>query len=338
MKSTALFALFVAGAKADAVPGPIGKVLSMIGDLEQKIIAEGAVSQKAYEEHSEFCEDRNKELSFEVKTGKSEIEDLTSTIDKAAADIEELDAKIGDLVASSAEAAKELKAATTLRQKERADFEVVEKDLVDTVDTISRASGIIEKEMAKGGSFAQLKGAEGLVSALSSLVTASEIPSADASRLTALVQSYSSDSDQDEDESASAPAAAAYESKSGGILDALAELQGRAEDELAAVRKEEAKAQNNYALKKQSLESELKFTAKDMDDSKKSMSKNEEKKAEAEGELTNTQKDLAGDEGDLAALHADCMSKASDFEAETIGRGEELKALATAKKTHQGGN
>jgi len=31
-------------------------------------------------------------------------------------------------------------------------------------------------------------------------------------------------------------------------------------------------------------------------------------------------------------LHADCQSKASDFEAETATRGEELKALATAKK------
>merc|ERR1719182_685837 len=103
MKFTAIVALCIASVKGDAVPGPIGKVLSMIGDLEQKIIAEGAVSQKAYEEHSEFCEDRNKELSFEVKTGKSAIEDLTSSIDKAAADIEELDAKIGDLAASSAE-------------------------------------------------------------------------------------------------------------------------------------------------------------------------------------------------------------------------------------------
>jgi chromosome segregation ATPase len=330
MKFTAIVALCVASVKADEVPGPIGKVLQMIGDLEQKIIAEAAVSQKAYEEHSEFCEDRNKELSFEVKTGKSQVEDLTSTIDKAAADIEELDAKIGDLAASSAEAEKDLKAATSLRQKERADFEVVEKDLVDTVDTISRASGIIEKEMAKGGSFVQLKGAQGLVSALTSLVTASEIGSADASKLTALVQSYSSD--QDEDDSASAPAAAAYESKSGGILDALADLQGKAEDELAASRKAEAKAQNNYDLKKQALSDELKFSAKDMEDSKKSMSANAEKKSEAEGELTNVKKDLAEDEKTMAALHADCMAKASDFEAETTSRGEELKALATAKK------
>jgi DNA repair exonuclease SbcCD ATPase subunit len=332
MKSAAIFALCVAAVKGDEVPGPIGKVLQMIGDLEQKIVAEGEVSQKAYEEHSEFCEDRNKELSFEVKTGKSSVEDLTSTIDKAAADIEELDAKVGDLAASSAEAEKDLKAATSLRQKERAEFEVVEKDLADTVDTISRASGIIEKEMAKGGSFAQLSGAQGLVSALTSLVTASEIGSADASKLTALVQSYSSDKEEDEDESASAPAAAAYESKSGGILDALADLQGKAEDELAASRKAEAKAQNNYDLKKQALEDELKFSGKDMEDAKKSMSANAEKKSEAEGELANVKKDLAEDEKTLAALHADCMSKASDFEAETTSRGEELKALATAKK------
>ena len=68
MKFALVGALCLAGkAQADAVPGPIGKVLQMIGDLEQKIIAEGGTSQKVYEEHSEFCEDRNKELTFEIK-------------------------------------------------------------------------------------------------------------------------------------------------------------------------------------------------------------------------------------------------------------------------------
>merc|ERR1740138_699959 len=103
MKCAALVAALAAGARADEVPGPIGKVLTMIGDLEQKIIAEGEASQKIYEEAAEFCEDRNKELSFEVKTGKSQVEDLTSVIDKAAADIEELTAKIDDLASANAE-------------------------------------------------------------------------------------------------------------------------------------------------------------------------------------------------------------------------------------------
>merc|ERR1740133_294773 len=69
-----------------------------------------------------------------------------------------------------------------------------------------------------------------------------------------------------------------------------------------------------------------------MDSSKKSIAANAEKKAGAEGELTTSQKDLGEDEKVLAELHSDCMEKASDFEAETTSRGEELKALATAKK------
>merc|ERR1711957_1084231 len=46
-------------------------------------------------------------------------------------------------------------------------------------------------------------------------------------------------------------------------------------------------------------------------------------------------KALNTDVADLADLHRDCMRKAEDFEAETKSRGEELKALATAKKVIQ---
>merc|ERR1740127_62315 len=56
------------------------------------------------------------------------------------------------------------------------------------------------------------------------------------------------------------------------------------------------------------------------------------KKAAAEGDLASSSKDLSQDTKTLSELHHDCQSKAADFEAETATRGEELKALATAKK------
>jgi chromosome segregation ATPase len=331
MKLTRLLALCLAGTASASTGSPIAKVLQMIGDLEQKVIAEGEVSQKTYEEYSEFCEDRNKELSYEVKTAKASVEDLKSTIEKAAADIEQLTAKVDDLAASTSEAEDELKKATKMREREAADFTGVEKDLEETIDTISRASGIIEKEM-KGGSFVQLAGAAKLTKALDTLVKSYAIKLDSASKLSALMQSYSSDEDEEEDEAAGAPDAAAYESKSGGILDSLADLQSKAEEELASSRKEEAKSRGNYGLKKQSLEDEIKYAKMDMEDAKKGRSTNGEKKAGAEGELATTQKDLAEDLKALAELHSACMSRAADFEAETSSRGEELKALATAKK------
>merc|ERR1719191_2146582 len=69
-----------------------------------------------------------------------------------------------------------------------------------------------------------------------------------------------------------------------------------------------------------------------MNKAKKDLASSEEAKATAEGDLAVTSKSLAEDISTLATLHQDCMKGAEDFEAETKSRGEELKALATAKK------
>merc|ERR1719456_862944 len=69
-----------------------------------------------------------------------------------------------------------------------------------------------------------------------------------------------------------------------------------------------------------------------MNKAKKNLAASAETKAAAEGDLDVTSKDLAEDIKALATLHQDCMTGAEDFEAETKSRGEELQALATAKK------
>merc|ERR1719223_2485146 len=76
----------------------------------------------------------------------------------------------------------------------------------------------------------------------------------------------------------------------------------------------------------------MKYASADLDEAKKSSAANEEKKATAEGDLQVTTKALNEDKADLAGLHHDCMTKASAYETEVSSRGEELKALATAKK------
>jgi len=55
-------------------------------------------------------------------------------------------------------------------------------------------------------------------------------------------------------------------------------------------------------------------------------------KAEAEGDLTVTKKDLAADQEAKAELHAGCMERAENFEAATKSRSEELEAIAKAKQ------
>merc|ERR1719503_51400 len=119
----------------------------MIGDLETKIIAEGETVQKTYGEFAEYCETTSKNVGFEIKTGKAQVEDLKATIGEETATISASETKIEELASSLQTDEADLKAATEIRDKEFAVFSQAEAELKETVDTLERAIGIIEKEL-----------------------------------------------------------------------------------------------------------------------------------------------------------------------------------------------
>jgi chromosome segregation ATPase len=178
----------------------------------------------------------------------------------------------------------------------------------------------------------QLTADNGIVEALETLVKASALNTADAAKLTTLLQSSNSNSNMDEFDAAGAPAAAAYGSHSGNIIETLEDLLEKAQDQLADARKKEQTSTHNFELLKQSLEDQIKFASKEKSAAKQDLSGSSEKKAVAEGDLDVTSKDLTENEQTLEDVTHDCATKAEDFESETKSRAEELKALAVAKK------
>jgi len=254
---------------------------------------------------------------------------LKATIEEETSSSAALESKIEDLSNDIKSDQADLDAATKIREKEAADFAAEEKELTTVIDMLERATSILSKEMAKSGaSMLQLKSASSITEALSVMVQASVLSSADASRLTALVQTQQGDSDSD----MGAPAAQVYEGHSDGIIGTLEGLTEKAEGQLDKARKTESTAVQNYQMLKQSLMDEIKFANKDMDKAKKGLAESQEKKAGAEGDLEVTSKDLDEDIKTKSTLHQDCMNAAEEFELSTKSRGEELNALATAKK------
>jgi len=337
MQFTIVLALtFLAGAPARAEEtNPITKVLEMLADLETKIIGEGEVAQKEYAEYAEWCEDKSKDLMYEIKTGKAQVAELKAEIDKESATIEALTAKVEELSAKVATAEADLKAATEIRTKEAADFAAEEKDLTEVLSALTRAIGILSEEMGKSGAAllqSKYPDTSNVVKALGALVQASVLNSADGDRLTALVQSSTDSDDEDDQAQPNAPAAAVYEGHAGGIIETLEGLKDKAEDQLAKARKTEQTALYNFELLKQSLEDETKVASAELDEAKNGIAASKEAKGVAEGDLDVTSKDLAADVKALAITHSKCMTTAEDFEAATKSRGEELAALAAAKK------
>merc|ERR1719512_428971 len=303
----------------------------MISELQATITKEGEAAQQEYEEFSAWCEDRSRNLGFEIKTGKAESASLQASINQETATIESLQARAEELTGSIAKHHADMKAAIDIRAGEKKDFAAGEKELVETIGMLERASGILEKEMQTGSSMLQTA-AGSLVEAFSAMVQASLISNADVTRLTALVQSEQQAQDGADNEDMGAPAGDVYKSHSGNIIETLQDLTEKAEAQLADARSKETSNLNHFQMLKQSLEDSIRVETGELNDARKAIAASQGRKSAATGDLKATTSDLAADEKAKATLHHNCMTKASTFEAETKSRGEELKALAEAKK------
>jgi len=310
---------------------PMNKVFELMDECASKIKADGEAEAKAYKEYFDWCDETSKNANFDIKTAASAKEKLEAKIGKLTSDIGVSTQKVEDLTASIAANDADLKAAAGVREKEAADFSAAEGELVDGLDTLGRAIGIIEREMAKSpASFAQIdmSSLNKMTQAVSAVMEAAGMSGSDNKKLTALIQSQ----DSDDDDETGAPAAASYENKSGGIVDVLNGMKDKAQGELDDLRKAEGDARANFNMLKGSLEGKIGADTKDLDDEKSAIAEATSGKSAAEGDLSMTTKDLAEANNDLATVHGDCLTVAGDHETTVAARAEELGVIATAKK------
>merc|ERR1719215_2026767 len=105
-------------------------------------------------------------------------------------------------------------------------------ELVEVIEMVKHAIGILEREMQKGGALVQLTKAGNVVRALDALVQASVLGSGDAAKLAALVQQNQQSDDED-------AAAAAYDGHSENLISTLEGILDKAQDQLSEARKKE---------------------------------------------------------------------------------------------------
>jgi len=314
---------------------PLGKVLELLESLYAKVASEGDVEQKAFVEYTSWCDDAASNKRNEIKTGESKKAELEASIGKLTSDISVSGGKIEELVASIATSTKDLTDATVIREKESGEFVSNEGELMDAIDTLGRATSIISKEAAKNpASFAQVDTSnfKNLMKGLSAIMEAASFSSASKQKLTALVQANQQEAADGEEDPMGAPAATVYKSHSSDILDLLEDLKEKAEEDLAALRKAETNAKQNYEMLKQSLVDANKNDNKDKDDEQAAKEAAAEQKAADTKDLQMTVAALADANSVLETVKTDCMTVATDHEASVASRNAELKAIAEAKK------
>lgn len=333
----AIFLVFVGAPTAiadDAATNPIAKVIQMIDDLAAKVSADGEAADKAYGEYFEWCDDTTKGQGFDIKTAIAQKAKLEAKIEKLGDDIEAAGPKIEELAADISESEDKLGKATDIRKQEKGNFAKEETELVEGVDMLTRATSILEREMAKNpAALAQFQVNGDLTKTLESLslvLDAASFSGNDRQKLVALVQANQADGSEDAE--FGAPAAAAYKSKSGGIVEVLEDMKEKAEAELSELRSAETKSKQDFNMLRQSLEAQMVADKKNLAEEKAGKAENEEAKAAAEGDFEITVKSLSATQKALKDTQAQCIQVGADQQASIKSRAEELQVIAKAKK------
>lgn len=330
--------LLLAGLASQAVSvSPVQKVIELLDDCSGKVKADLAAEEKGMEEYSAFCDEELTTKGYNIKTATRSISDLSATIEDCKAQIAALDDEI--VTAGSELAAKdaELANATMVRAGEKKTFEATESELVTTVDQLGRAILEIKKSMA----FMQVKGERNpkevrrlklVTTALSKIVDAAWVTEGSRKKLAQFLQS-SQKAGEDDDLDLKQPQAksVAYESHSGGIVETIADMKGKAEEALTEARKGETKAGHSFSMMKQSLENGIKILMEKKAAATSGKSTASEEMGVAEGELVETKKSKAADEEYSATLKGECEAAAKAWAERQTSAAEELAAIQKAK-------
>merc|ERR1719160_575162 len=120
----------------------------MMSEMKAKGEKEKAKEIATYEIYKEWVDDKTQETGFEIKTLKSQIEEQTAAAEKADADVADLSAKIQELDGLIGGWEADQKAATDLRDSEKAEFLKVQADYSESLDAIDRAIVVLESQSA----------------------------------------------------------------------------------------------------------------------------------------------------------------------------------------------
>merc|ERR1719181_271748 len=292
----ALFCAPTAAVKSEVTP--VQKVIQLMEGMLEKGKKEKHDEQVQFASYKQFCDDTTVEKQRAIAEAEETIATLKADIQKYTADVAQLTKEIAELDEDISIWNGDIKAATNVREIEKADYDATHKDYSESVDALQRAIAVLKKQSfdRKQASLLQLK-------------QLSLIPAEAKQTIDEFVESAP------EGLAVSAPEANAYEFQSSGVVEMLEKLLDKFIDERTNLEKEEMNSKHAYDMLMQDLTAQIKQATQDRDEKAETKAATLQHKADAEGDLKDTTTTRDADSKYLADLTATCEQKASDFES-----------------------
>jgi len=307
---------------------PVSKVINLLKDMLKQLEKEAEEDEEIYDKMACWCETNDKEKTKSIADAENRIADLTTKIEELTASSARLNTEIKNLEKEVAENQAALDKATAIRQKELAEFNEEEKDLLGSISALKSAVTVLSKH----NSFLQIPKShlEGVAATvqnamqkhsplLSGVLTHSERRA-----VASFIQSPQDYFDAEPTFKQS------YAPQSGAIFGILKQMKETFETNLASSQKEEGQNQKAYEDLKAAKEEEIQAGQAQIDTKTEELSDADEKNAQSKEDLQDTKKSLTADEEFLSMLKEKCSMTDSEWEERQKTRQLEMEACSKA--------
>eukprot|EP00746_Dinoflagellata_sp_MGD_P149027 gnl/MRDRNA2_/MRDRNA2_81130_c0_seq8.p1 gnl/MRDRNA2_/MRDRNA2_81130_c0~~gnl/MRDRNA2_/MRDRNA2_81130_c0_seq8.p1 ORF type:complete len:698 (+),score=219.08 gnl/MRDRNA2_/MRDRNA2_81130_c0_seq8:83-2095(+) len=325
MKTTfaALALVFCAVPLPTEAVTPVQKVIEMLQGMLEKGKKEKHEEQVQFAGYKQWCDDTTEEKQKMIKEADQMIEMLNADIQKYEAEAELMTEEIAKLDEDISVWGGDMKAATKVRETEKADYDATHTDYTESIDAIAMAINVLNKQTA------DRKQADSLVQLTKLLAKVKE------SDLIPVKSKRAIDAFLAQDpgvglEQVEAPEANAYEFQSQGIIDMLEKLKDKFIDERTALEKEEQHSRHAYEMLMQDLKSQVDAAEQQRGVKATAKATALQGKADAQGDLQDTSSTRDDDSKYLGDTTSTCEQKASDFQSRQSLRADEIAALEKA--------
>merc|ERR1719191_356429 len=298
----------------------------MLKQLEK----EAETDEEIYDKMACWCETNDREKTKAIKDAEARIADLTSKIEELTANSARLSTEIKNLEKEVAANQAALDQATAIRQKQLAEFNAEEKDLLESISALKAAIVVLSKH--HGGSLVQLPQSHlmGIAASLqhemerhSSLLRGVLTPS-QRRAASAFIQAPQDYFDAEPTFKQS------YAPQSGEIFGILNQMKESFEQNLAETQKDEAANVKAYEQLKAAKEDEIVAGQEQSETKTQELADTDEKLAQSKEDLDDTKESLGADEQFLMELKQVCAGSDAEWEERQKTRQLEMEACSKA--------
>jgi len=307
-------------AAKDAKMAAVNKVITLLKDLQAKVLSEGEEEARTYNKFACFCKTTQKEKSESIKTGKSEKTSLSADISKYSKERDALDDKISKLNDAITAAQKKMKEATDLSNHELDVYQTNEADMKSAITSLTEAIKVLKS--SKGPSLVQLQNVGNTVREAALMADALGLGGETAEHAASfLLQEANRDVPVEMED---------YKFHSGGIVKTLENLLNEFRKEQSSLNADEVKRVQAHTMLIQDKTDFVKAKTVELDEAKKNRDTKIEEIGTASAELSTVSADLLDDMQYLDEINTMCSEKAKTWDQRSKVRADELSAITAA--------